>query len=50
MAGTWKQPRCPSTDEEAVVHIHNEILLSYKKECIWISSNELDESKTYYTE
>ena len=27
-------------DKEAVVHIHNGILLSYKKECIWVSSNE----------
>ena len=24
-------------------------LLSYKKEHIWISSNEVDESRTYYT-
>ena len=37
IARTWKQPRSPSTDEmdkEAVVHIHNGILLSHKKECI----------------
>ena len=35
IARTWKQPRCLSTDEwikEAVVHIHNGILLSHKKE------------------
>ena len=27
---TWKQPRCPSADEDkkAVVHIHNGVLLS----------------------
>ena len=34
---TWKQPRCPSRDEwikNFVVHIHNGILLSYKKEHI----------------
>ena len=31
---TWKQPRCPSTDKEVVVDIHNEILLSHKKERI----------------
>ena len=34
---TWKQPRCPSTDEwikEAVVHTYNGILLSHTKECI----------------
>ena len=33
----WKQPRCPLTDEwikKFVVHIHNGILLSHKKECI----------------
>ena len=41
IARTWKQPRCPSADEwirklwlqkkkkKAVVHIHNEILLSH---------------------
>ena len=42
IARTWKQPRCPSTwlDKEAVVHIHSGILLSHKKECIWVSSNE----------
>ena len=26
------------------------LLLSHKKECIWISSNEVDEPKVYYTE
>ena len=32
---TWKQPRCPSTDEDKkVIHIHNGILLSHKKEHI----------------
>ena len=49
IARTWKQPRRPLT-EEAVVHIHNEILLSHKKECICISSNKVDEPRTYYTE
>ena len=37
-------------DKEIVVHIHNGILLSYKKECIWFSSNEVDETGAYYTE
>ena len=37
-------------DKEVVVHIHNGILLSYKKECIWGSSNEVDETGSYYTE
>ena len=29
---------------------HNGILLSHKKEHIWVSSNELDETRAYYTE
>ena len=37
-------------DKEVVVHIHNGILLSHKKEHIWVSSNEVDEPRTYYTE
>ena len=32
IARTWKQPRCPTADhKQVVVHIHNGILLSYKK-------------------
>ena len=31
-------------DEEVVVHTHNGILLSYKKEHIWVSSYEVDET------
>ena len=30
-------------DKEVVVHTHNGILLSHKKECLWVSSNEVDE-------
>ena len=37
-------------DKEVVAHIHNGILLSYKKEHIWVSSNEADETGDYYTE
>ena len=37
-------------DKEAMVHIYNEILLIHKKECIWVSSNEVDEPRAYYTE
>ena len=37
-------------DKEVVVHIHNGILLSHKKECIRVSSNEMDEPRVYYTE
>ena len=37
-------------DKEVVVHIHNGIWLNYKKEHILVSSNEVDEHRTYYTE
>ena len=37
-------------DSEVVVHTHNGILLTYKKECIWVCSNEVDEPGGYYTE
>ena len=33
-----------------MAHIHDGILLSYKKEHIWVSSNEVDETGAYYTE
>ena len=32
-----------------MVHIHNGIL-NHKKECIWVSSDEVDEPRDYYTE
>ena len=52
IARTWKQHRCPSTDEwiKNVVDIHNGVLLSHKKECISVTSDEMDEPGTYYTE
>ena len=38
-------------DKEAVEHIYNGIILGHKKECIWVSSNEVDEpTRAYYTE
>ena len=37
-------------DKEDVVHMYNGILLSHKKEWIWVSSNELGEPRAYYTE
>ena len=37
-------------DKEDVVHIYNGILLSHKKEHIWVSSKEVDEPRAYYTE
>ena len=33
-----------------VVHVYNGILLSHKKECIWVSSNEVDEPTACYTD
>ena len=32
------------------IYMYNGILLSHKKECIWVSSNEVDEPRAYYTE
>ena len=37
-------------DKEAVVCIHNGVLLSHKKVCIWVHSNEVDELRACYTE
>ena len=37
-------------DKEVVVHIYSEIVLSYKKEHVWVSSNEVDEPRAYYAE
>ena len=37
-------------DKGVVVHIHSGILVSYEKEHIRVSSTELDETGTYYTD
>jgi len=37
-------------DKEVVVHVHSGILLSYKREHVWVSSNEVDETGADYTE
>ena len=37
-------------NNEVVICVHNRLLLNHKKECIWISSNEVDETRAYYTE
>ena len=37
-------------NKEVVVQIPNGILLSHKKEHIWVSSDEVDEPRTYYRE
>ena len=36
--------------KEAVVHLYNGIIISHKKEHIWVISNEVDEPRAYYTE
>ena len=33
-----------------MVHIHNGILPSHKKEHIWVNSNQVDGPRTYYTD
>ena len=51
VARTWKQPRCPSTDERI-----KKLWYIYTMECysalksIWVSSNEVDEPRAYYTQ
>ena len=57
IARTSKQSRCPLADnghcpmnKEVVVHRHNGILLIYKKERIWVSADEMDETGAYYIE
>ena len=61
-----KQSRCPLTDEwiknlwyicesESSSFVSDSLQphglsLSHKKECIWVSSNEMDEPRAYYTE
>ena len=35
-------------DKEAAVYTFNEILLSHKKEHIWVSGDEVDEPRAYY--
>ena len=37
-------------NKETVVYTYNRILCSYKKEHIWVSPNEVDEPRAYYTE
>ena len=37
-------------DKEVVVHILKGIVLSYEKEHIGVTSNEVDETGVYYTE
>ena len=52
IARTWKQPRCPLTDEwiKKLWYTYNGILFSHKKEWVWVSSNKVDEPRACYTE
>ena len=45
-------PTYPPADEwiETLWYIYKGILLSHKKECIWVRSNEVDEPRAYDTE
>ena len=53
IARTWKQPRCSSADKWIrklwyIYTIHH--YSAIKKECVWVSSNEVDETGAHYTE
>ena len=37
-------------DKEVVVYVYNGMLLSHKKEQIWVSCSEVDELRACYTE
>ena len=53
IARTWNQPRWSLTDEwmKKFWCVYTmELLLSHTKECIWLSSNEVDEPRAYYTD
>ena len=54
IAKIWKQTKCPSVDEwikekkKTVVHLHNDILFSRKKEGISTFCNSMDGNGDYY--
>ena len=53
IARTWKQPRCPLSDEwkRKSWYIYTlEYYSAIKKDWIWVSSNEVDETGACYTE
>ena len=52
IARTWKQPRCPLTEEwiRKLWYIYTTENYSAIKRNSWISSNEVDEPRNYYTE
>ena len=37
-------------NKDVVLHIYNGTLLSFNKEHIWVSANEVDETGVYYAE
>ena len=52
IARAWKQPRCLSADEQVrkLCTYTQRNITQLLKGCIWISSNEVDETGAYYTE
>ena len=52
IARTWKQPRCPSTDEwiKKLRYIYTIKYYSAIKRKAFESVDEVDEPRTYYTE
>ena len=52
IAMIWKQPKCPSVDEEikkkTMVHLHNGILHRSKKEGILTFCSSMDGTLNYY--
>ena len=50
IAGTWKQPRCPSTEEwiQKVWHIQTQPWKGRRMN--WVSTSEVDEPRTCYIE
>ena len=53
IARTWKEPRCPSTDEwiRKLWYIHTmDYYSAIKRNAFEYSSNEADEPRAYYTE
>ena len=49
IAKKWKQPKCPSVEED-VVHIHNGILFSHKKKTNPTICNNMDGARGYYAQ
>ena len=53
IARSWKQPKCPSTDEwikKIWYIIYNGILLSHKKERNWVICRDVDGSRDCHSE